>query len=412
MKKLKLFGILFIMLWTNQYLKADSIVKKNGEVIQCSNVEVTDKYVLYTKEGDTSLYKISTEEVFGVQIGDNPMVSLSELKSDKGSNNQKERDDVRDKVDDNLPKYVEPMPSADNKRLIELYNNQTISRKDKKPNGKITQWFLALWNITNNSILADENVEIAFEREVGKYNDNELHWPVFYKVKITNKTQQPIYVDLANSFKVKYNGEAVAYFTNSTYSTSSGKSSGASMNLGAITGAIGIGGVIGTLASGISVGGGKSGESQITTTEQQVLVIPAYASAYLPGTKELSGNKIEELQDSFSFVNQDRGKTWAYEELKNLKENLPGNAIDLNIRQWESTEFNYEQSPKRIKRIVTYSTQQDFATYTSLPVELYLSAVFGRTKKSGEFWVHDFKDFEFTNLPYAIFGLGCIKKDD
>lgn len=410
MKKLKLFGILSMMLWANQYLIADSIVKKNGEVIQCSNVEVTDKYVLYTKEGDTSLYKISTEEVFGVQIGDNPMVSLSELKSDKGSNNQKERDDVRDKVDDNLPKYVEPMPSADNKRLIELYNNQTISRKGKKPNGKISQWFYALWAITNNSILADENVEIAFERQIGIYE--YIIYPsdcCCYKIKITNKTRQPIYVDLANSFKVKYNGEAVAYFTNSTYSTSSGKSSGASMNLGAIAGAVGIGGVVGTLASGISVGGGKSGESQITTTEQQVLVIPAYSSAYLPGTKELSGNQIEEIQDSFCFVNQYKKDEFAFtfEDLRSKEEDIPGNVTDLNIRQWETTEFDYEQSPKRVKRIVTYSTRQDFATYTSLPIELYLSSAFGFVRNQK---VDGLKHYDFTDLSHAIFGLGYAKK--
>lgn len=407
----KLLGILLIMAGANQRMEADSIVKKNGEMIHCSDIEVTDKYVLYTEgEGEnTSLHKISTDEVFGVQIGDNPMVSISELKSDNASNNRKEQEIAQYKVDDNLPKYIAPTPSADNKRLIALHNNQSISRKDKKPNGKTTQFCLTLWNVTDSSILADENVEIGFEREIGKHDENELHWPVYYRIKITNKTQQPIYVDLANSFKVKYNGEAVPYFTNSTYSTSSGRSSGASMNLGAIAGAVGIGGIAGTLASGISVGGGKSGESQITTTEQQVLIIPPYSSAYLPGTKELSGNKIEEVNDSYSYVNQ----TWgAFDGINDLKENLPGNAKSLNVRQWEMTEFDYNRSPKHIKRIITYSTMQDFATYTSLPIELYLSAVFGRTMSIGKINVYDFNKFEFTDLSHAIFGLGYVKKDD
>lgn len=408
MKNKKLVAILFAMCGANLYMAADSIVKKNGEIIQCQNIEVTDKYVLYNNVGDEALCKISTGEVFGVQIGDKPMASLSEFGTGGDADKPQKQDAADEEAGGNLPKYVEPVPSGNNAAYIQQYNNQSISRKGKKPNGKDSEWFLALWSITGNSILSDENVEISFERQTTKYD--YLLDPFdycCYKIKVTNKTAQSIYVDLANSFKVRYNGEAVPYFTNSTYSTSSGKVSGASMNLGAITGAVGIGGALGTLASGINVGGGSAGQASITTAEQQILVIPAFSSAFLPGTKELSGKDIKEIQDTYSFVNREKEAEFpqTFKNLRSLKEDIPGNAHDLNIRQWETTKFGYEESPKRIKRIVTYSTRPDFKTYTCLPIELYLSSVFGSPSR------HDsLKNFEFTDLQHAIFGIGYTGK--
>lgn len=88
---------------------------------------------------------------------------------------------------------------------------------------------------------------------------------------VYNRTSDIMIIDQTKSFFVNSDGKSVSYYDPTVRTTSktdlSSSTSGASVNLGAVAGAFGIGGTLGTLASGVNVGGsGTSGQSITNTT--------------------------------------------------------------------------------------------------------------------------------------------------
>lgn len=90
-------------------------------------------------------------------------------------------------------------------------------------------------------------------------------------VRIKNNTDEIMVIDQTMSFFINVDGSSTSYFDptvrTSTVTDISSETSGASVNVGAIAGALGIGGPVGQALSGLNVGGsGTSGQSVSNTT--------------------------------------------------------------------------------------------------------------------------------------------------
>lgn len=88
---------------------------------------------------------------------------------------------------------------------------------------------------------------------------------------VYNRTSEIMTIDQTKSFFVNSDGKSVSYYDPTVRTTSvtdmSSVTKGGSVNLGAVAGALGIGGTIGQLANGINLGGsGTSGTAETTTT--------------------------------------------------------------------------------------------------------------------------------------------------
>lgn len=87
---------------------------------------------------------------------------------------------------------------------------------------------------------------------------------------VFNKSSDVLTIDQTMSFFVNSDGTSTSYFDPTVRTTSvtdmSSSSTGASLNLGAVTGAIGIGGAVGKLANGINVGGSQTQGTSVTNT--------------------------------------------------------------------------------------------------------------------------------------------------
>ena len=85
---------------------------------------------------------------------------------------------------------------------------------------------------------------------------------------VYNRTSEIMTINQVKSFFVDTNGKSTSYFDPTIRTTSttdmSSNTKGASVNLGAIAGALGVGGTIGQLASGINVGGAGTTGTSIT----------------------------------------------------------------------------------------------------------------------------------------------------
>lgn len=90
-------------------------------------------------------------------------------------------------------------------------------------------------------------------------------------VAVRNLTSEIMIIDQTKSFFVNTDGNSMSYYDPTIRTKSvtdiSSSTDGASVNLGAIAGALGIGGPIGTLASGINVGGSETSGTSTTRTD-------------------------------------------------------------------------------------------------------------------------------------------------
>ena len=89
-------------------------------------------------------------------------------------------------------------------------------------------------------------------------------------VAVKNNTNEIMIIDQTKSFLVNSDGTSISYYDPTVRVTSNTSSSsetrGGSLNLGAVAGALGIGGALGTLASGINVGGADTDGFSTTNT--------------------------------------------------------------------------------------------------------------------------------------------------
>ena len=147
------------------------------------------------------------------------------------------------------------------------------------------------------------------------------------------------------------------FFKNAVYNEGSASGQGGSVNLGAVTGTLGIGGPIGTLASGINLGGGSSQSAGVTTAEQEVLVVPPHSSVIMPGRKISNGKKILECYEPLYFKKRKLSRDilsigtmaeiscFADQEVQKVLDNQNVTRESLNICQWAQTDFTPDNTP-------------------------------------------------------------------
>lgn len=123
---------------------------------------------------------------------------------------------------------------------------------------------------------------------------------------VYNRTSEIMTIDQTKSFFVNSDGTSVSYYDPTVRTTSvtdmSSVTKGGSVNLGSITGALGIGGTIGQLANGINLGGsGTSGTAETSTTYvadlPQVSLAP-HSNGAMSKTFHVTGLGASSLGDS------------------------------------------------------------------------------------------------------------------
>lgn len=351
----------------SQSIMADVIVLADGTSKQCYNVEAAKKWIYYTETDaeDAPVQRIAIDEVFAYKIGDGKMqmIGNEELETKKAT--------VVNTEASSGPVLAEAKPSGNNSSIIEKYNKSAIATrlkpKDKIYGGKVA----TIWGITEESIMDDDNIRVSFE-------ENTVDYVFGYRIRLENKTDKPLYVDLANSFLVDKTGKAQPFFTNSIYTTSQSGSTGIGVNIG----------------MGIGVGASASTGTSVTKAEQSILVIPPKSAVLMPGNKETTKSGVVEYPIVFFFIQEGTqggtgGMTIDYQRdyINSLFQNekatyddIRYSAEELGVKENAILEIPESKSPKIEKFIITYSPSQDFRTYYQLPIGVYLRGIFGKNQ--------------------------------
>lgn len=391
-----------ILIWTlSAFVSnvcADVIVKKDGTSLEVYNIEVGAKYITYTKgqSPDSELARIPCEDCFAIKEGDGEMKMIG---------SQVTQEPVKSAVpekQDGSSSFVKAIPAEDNLETVDQYNraHYIYRDKDKENKNKLhTGQSLAVWGVSPQSVMSDENVTISIEpsekysREggmlLGCLIDTGFKINSGFIISIKNKTNANLYLDLTNSFRIDCNEIAKPFFDNTVYTTNQTGSRGAGLNLGAVTNAIGIGGALGALAGGVNVGGGSSTSATVSKSDQPILVIPPHGKVYLPSEKVVKDNKIIELPDFYYFTNKSIPfdsftRTYLWEDVVVKTDSKPQLYSDnIGLHENGFVSFTESDSPKKYGYLISYSTDPSFNTIIQTNINVYMRGIYGFKGFSG-----------------------------
>ena len=379
--------IVTILMVLNIYfisLAQDIIVLHSGDLIKANVLEINQNEIKYKKISNPNgpTFSIAKTEVLSISYENGEKDTFEPHPQPNGFSTPSKK-----------PTPIAPIVASNNQGIIAYYNSPVLSHKKHSPSKKLTNYAIVNLGITPQSTMSDQNIEISFELndtwneildwcwgQPAKFGRCSYHYN--YKVSIKNKTNEFLYIDTESSFRISPDGEAVSFYSNISTSHTEGSLKEGSLNVGAFTNVLGIGGVIGTLADGLNVGNSSTSSTSITEFEQRILVVPPQSKVYMPQKVYVNSTKTKstknyELIDITCIKSHPKIEKWAY--------------LDL-----EDKYINYSS-----QFVITYSRQKDFMSYTSLSIGVYPRGLLGTGQLS---CTTNYNDFISDKTPIMIGG--------
>lgn len=330
----------------------DVIVKKDGTTILSKVLEVNKNEIKYKKHSNRQgpLYVIEKADVMAInyESGDKDVFADTAKSA------------TPEKVTSSSG--VNPDLAEKNLQIVREYNNRKVEYVG--PNGdKACGGYGIILRMEEGSILETSELKADFKTKYGET----------LQVSLYNKTNQIIYIDLANCYFIECDNARPLYVPSST-STGKSSTTGGSVNLGAIAGAAGIGGAIGTLAGGVNVGGANTNSNTTTVYSQRVVSIPPMAS--------ISLNEIE----LYTFIHKSHNRSQLYSNvflkyapffvsLGILKEKADSYIVDYGeMRRGQIIDIP-RISGNELAIHIAYSFDENFTNSQSMRTNFYFSQV-------------------------------------
>ncbi|MCC8039341.1 MAG: hypothetical protein LIP02_14595 [Bacteroidales bacterium] len=251
----------------------------------------------------------------------------------------------------------------------------------------------------DGSMLIDDNVEIkvkevAVKDRFGAHVDISSEVAPFRNpalcVTVHNKTGKMLFIDLGNSFFTRC-GQSFSYYNPTSTSTSHTTGSGASLNLGAAAGALGISGAGATLASGITIGAGSSDGSTTTVYNKRVITLLPDATYTFPLTRLFAA--VDEV-----IVPGIRHKYWVDPFWDKYGDQCAFNFEKKKVYVGNQLTYLPEQSPISFGFTITYSPFEDLRTSNALQSNFYLGEITGLENRQTTYS----PDTDFINLLWFV----------
>lgn len=381
MRKLFSFLLMFLVLFC---VKAqDRIITTDGDVIQAYRVDIGGNAVYYKLDDtdDASLQSISKDKIVIIKYIDGKIINFEKEKSVIAEESDKKESDTETDVESSCHKLIEvtdltEKEKLENDRVIGSFNQEINCFGEK--NNKKASIVVFRFGIMDNSVMSNDDIEInivsgnlfngknnsSFE-SVTQYN--YLSNPAI-RFQIKNKHNRTIYIDLGNTFYTNL-GESVCFYIPSSTTKTSTTSSGLAFNLGGVTNALGLGGVVSSLANATTVGGKKSKGLEHTIYSQRVIAIAPNSSFLLP-PQYLFGKNDEVVMDGVikKIVAGNCPRHHLY---------FSFNSALCKLKYGERLIYSMEKSPINLSFVLSYSYTEDCAKEFILCTRLYMSEILG-----------------------------------
>ena len=325
----------------------DLLVTKEGDALKVYGLEVSSSAVFYheTEDANSPIIRKNKDDLLMIKFQDGRIEIIGKETDNSQPQTQPQAQDAQPVAEVNPTAEDIAANAAAMKRWQEPIPG--YAGKSKKKNATL---LYCVFRPTEESVLADANVEMAAKCV---YEENYIA-EAKYVVSIKNKTNKTIYIDLGNSYFLR--GEwSEAYYVPTVSSTTSGVSSGVGVNLGAVTGAMGVGGSVGKLASGINVGTGNSEYNTTVTYSQRVISIPPKSSKNLDPMViiPLSKERVDITQFFGDCIDMKRRARYGSVDYPHLA--ISGDPVKIG----EARDFEDGEVPIKLGTFVTYSFTED-----------------------------------------------------
>ena len=364
---MKKFFILFAAVLTVQVVSAqDILITKEGDTMKVWGAEVSSTAVFYRESEalDDPIKRIDKTNVLMIKYQDGRKEIIGEadghIKQQSTIIQSAKAQDVQDE--------------SANTALIQAFNQAQQINYIGEKKSKDAKFIYGLFNVKSDSKLIDKNIEISLaslrtnEAEAShaylSYSHTRNGTPSYCAIAVTvkNRTGQTLYLDLGNTFFLR-NGSPFPYYVPSATQTTASTTTGASVNMGAVAGALGVGGRVGALANGVNVGGANTNSTSVITYSQRVIPIPAHSS------------KTLDLQLLFPEI---LSKIYGAKYIHLTKHRLhclfeKGERISLG----EERVFDESNSPIQWGIHITYADDESISTPNSLSASFYTSKMIG-----------------------------------
>lgn len=221
---------------------------------------------------------------------------------------------------------------------------------------------------TVESVTEDDNISVQY----GIYTkfvhtDYNLGPYPTMRIKVVNKSDKILFVDLGTSF-IKKNDVASVIYTPTMTSTMVGQSVGIGVNAGSIANAVGIGGMVGTALNGINVGGSKGSSVTTTTYAQRFVSVPPKSAVLLEDIPILTPGSEKALGNLFYFKEMGMGKQKRLWCLSNKFSDVESGKIK---------EYTEDNTLFTIGCYLNYSFSEDFKNSNGLETTYYVKKLIG-----------------------------------
>ncbi|MBR2229761.1 MAG: hypothetical protein IJ886_05775 [Prevotella sp.] len=345
--------LFFVLLTCSANVSAqDVIVKKDGSTIISKVLEVNIADIKYKKFSNQNgpTYTIRKSDVMAINYENGEKDDFRTLDS---------KDDKNEEYNERNPsqRFIEKKTSENNSKLIEKYRGEiqfskTASNKDAK-------YVFPIMAVSDSSLMSNDEIEMRFIPTIVNSGGYGFFFLQHY-IEIENKTNRTIYIDLANSFRINTDNTYKNYYDTEQTSVLHGNSSGGAVGLGGIASVLGVGGIAGTLANSVTVGGSSQNTVMTTYSMERIKAIPPHAKANLTEYKDVKIKRGE-------YKTISDGEEWS----------VNGQNMRGEVKKDGHKFYNEENTPYTKKYIVTYSTSQDFSTYSMLYAKVYARCIVG-----------------------------------
>ena len=219
-----------------------------------------------------------------------------------------------------------------------------------------------------NTVSQDSNVNVQYGiyTKFANTDYNLGPYPTM-RIKVTNKTDKIIFIDLGTSY-LKKNDIASVIYTPTITTTMTGLSIGAGVNLGNIADAVGIGGMVGTALGGVTIGGNKGSSASTTTYAQRFLSVPPKSAILLEDIPILTPGSEKALGDLFYFKEMGMGKQKCIWCLSHKFSDVESGKIK---------EYTEDNTLFTIGCYLNYSFSEDFKSSNGIETTYYVKKLIG-----------------------------------
>lgn len=217
---------------------------------------------------------------------------------------------------------------------------------------------------TNASVTQDENISVQYGIYT-KYANTDYSlgpYPTM-RIKVTNKSDKIIFIDLGTSF-LKKNDVASVIYTPTITSSMTGQSVGIGVNAGSIVNAVGIGGMVGTALGGVNIDGSKGSSVTTTTYAQRFVSVPPKSAVLLEDVPILTPGSEKALGDLFYFKEMGK-RLWC---LSNKFKDVESGKIK---------EYTEDHTLFTIGCYLNYSFTEDFKSSNGIETTYYVKMLIG-----------------------------------